>query len=110
MDKTITDTNNKPLQEGLYVRTDSIFGDHSISSIVYIQDKEGGLYQESLETMPNPLQVSERTTFKPLSQRDKNWLRQRLSPLEQIDQTTITAEAVRARDIAGSYEPGNLFG
>ena len=76
------------LKEGLYLRTDRIFLTHSVQNIVYIELRAGLLYQESLETPVRPLQVSD-TTFQPLSERDLNWLRERLGKLEKAAQPTI---------------------
>lgn len=83
------DVLGNPLQEGFYLRTDKIFLTHSVQNIVYIELRAGLLYQESLETPLRPLQVSSDTTFQPLSQRDLDWLREKLSQLEKAIQPTI---------------------
>ena len=77
MPEQIKDIHGKPLQEGFYVRHDRILGnDVVVENIVYLTRKEDGrLYQEGLQSVINPLQVSNQTRFKPLSQRDLDWLR-----------------------------------
>ena len=80
----LRDVHRNPLQEGFYVRTDKILGNNTIvQNIIYLSRRENILYQEGLKSVITPLQVSENTTFKPLSQGDLNWLRERLSRPEQ---------------------------
>jgi hypothetical protein len=80
----LQDIHRKPLKEGFYLRNDKIFQTHSIQTLVYLNSKDGKLYQESLTTPIRPLFVSPETTFQPLSESDLDWLRQKLKNLEQI--------------------------
>ncbi len=72
------DVHGNPLQEGFYLRRDRILLTYGVENIVYVTSKNRTLYQESLFTSLRPLQVSSDTTFQPLSQKDLDWLRERL--------------------------------